>query len=183
MPGFRVKELFDYSYDVLGRRNDGNGFRRKEVVSEIVLGEIDNVRALAGWPSTDEVPDPEITQALDVATRRVVTLTSIEEADWNSPPASINVSLANDTAEICAASRIVLRVSGYEKVVERSRELSAQCQTNMMLLQQAVASTSEDNPSFIDVNAGYTTYPLNPNVDPYDPTLSEISDRGNEFIG
>lgn len=140
----------------------------------MTLGTVENVRAIAGWPSDDEVPDTEITEQLDAATRTVVTVTGIEESAWNTAPASINLALANQTAEVCAASWVVLRISGTEKIVERSNDLQAACQNSLKLLNQAAASTSEDNPSFIDVNSAYTTYPLNPEVDPYDPLLSEI---------
>jgi hypothetical protein len=136
-----------------------------------MLGSVDNVRAIAGWPSEDEVPDSEIEQQLDAATRRIVTLTGVEEAAWDIPPTDVNKSLAADAAEVCAASRVVLRVSGTEKVVERSRELGALCQQSLQLVGQALASTESDNPSFIDVTSPYTTYPLNESVDPYDPNL------------
>jgi hypothetical protein len=139
----------------------------------MVLGEIENVRAIAGWPSDEEVPDGEVTDALMAATRKVVTITGVEESDWTVPPSDINLPLAEETAEVCAASLVVLRVSGTEKIVERAKMLGELCNSKMQILNQAVASTVTDNPSFIDVNSAYTTYPLNESVDPYDPLLSE----------
>lgn len=139
----------------------------------MVLGEVENVRAIAGWPSTDEVPDGEVSDALASSTRKIVIMTGVEESDWGLAPTNVNLPLAEEAAEVCAASLIVLRVSGYERVVERAKMLGELCQTKMQILNQAVASTSTDNPSFIDVNSEYTTYPLNPLVDPYDPLLSE----------
>lgn len=139
----------------------------------MVFGEIDNVRAIAGWPSDEEVPDGEISDALASSTRKIVTVTGVEESDWGLPPTNINLPLAEEAAEVCAASLVVLRVSGYEKVVERAKHLGDLCQNKIEILHQAVASTSTDNPSFIDVNSEYTTYPLNTLVDPYDPYLSE----------
>lgn len=136
-----------------------------------MLGSIDNVRALASWPSTEEVPDSEITEALAAATRRVVTMTGVEEASWSVSPTSVNKPLADETAEICAASNIVMRVSGIDKVVERRKDLQMACADSMALLVQALGQTEADSPSFIDVNAEYTTYPLNPYVDPYDPLV------------
>lgn len=137
----------------------------------MALGTIDNVRAIAGWPSEEEVPDSEIQQQLDSATRRIVTITGVEESSWENPPTDVNKPLADDAVEVCAASRVVLRVSGTDKVVERSRELGALCESSIQLLNQALANTETDNPSFIDINSAYTTYPLNELVDPYDPNL------------
>jgi hypothetical protein len=137
----------------------------------MTLGDVADVRAIAGWPSEEEVDDANIQEALDSSTRRIVTLTGMDESAWGTPPTDVNAALANETAEICAASMIVLRVSGTEKMVERHKELTIMCQNSMQLLNQAVSATVGDSPGFIDVNSEYTTYPLNPNVDPYDPLL------------
>lgn len=137
----------------------------------MVLGTVDNVRALTGWPTTDEVPDSEITDALASATRRIVTMVGIEEAAWSVSPTSVNKPLADDAAEYCAASTIVMRVATVDKQVERAKELKELCMESISILHQALSSTEADNPSFVDVDSAYTTYPLNLTVDPYDPNV------------
>lgn len=135
------------------------------------LGTIDNVRAISGWPTEEEVDDPEIQEALDAATRKIVTMTGVEVDHWDDAPTSINKPLADETADYCAASTIVLRVSNIDKVVERRKELQQACTDSLNLLIQALGATEPDNPAFVDVDSAYTTWPLNPTVDPYDPLL------------
>ena len=136
-----------------------------------MLGTVDNVRALSGWPTEDEVPDSEIEDALKATTRRIVTMTGVEEATWSTAPTDVNKPLADDTAEICTASWISLRVSTIDKQVERTKQLQQICSESMASLKQALSQTIADNPSFIDVNSAYTTWPLNLDVDPLDPNL------------
>lgn len=135
------------------------------------MGTIDNVRALTGWPTTDEIPDSEITDALAVATRRIVTMVGVEEAAWSVSPTNVNKPMADDAAEYCAASTIVMRVATVDKQVERSKELKGMCMESISILHQALSATETDNPSFVDIDSAYTTYPLNLEVDPYDPNV------------
>lgn len=137
----------------------------------MVLGTIDNVRGLSGWPTTDEIPDSEITDALAAATRRIVTAVGVEEAAWSVSPTSANKPLADETAEYCAASTIVMRIATVDKQVERAKQLRELCMESITTLHQALSATETDNPSFIDIDSAYTTYPLNLEVDPYDPNV------------
>lgn len=137
----------------------------------MALGQIENVRGYTSWPTTDEVPDDEITAALAAATRRIVAFTGVEEAAWSVLPTSVNKPLADEAAEYCAASNIIMRVSSIDKAIERRKELQEACQSSMTVLIQALGQTETDNPGFLDIDAAYTTYPLNPLVDPYDPTV------------
>jgi hypothetical protein len=142
----------------------------------MTLGDKDNVRAISAWPTDEEVPDAEIDEALASATRKIVTMTGVEDAQWDVAPTSVNKPLANETAEFCAAANIILRVSNVDKVVERRNELQEACQNSMNLLIQALGATESDNPAFVDVTSEYTTWPLNPNVSAYDPLLSDYND-------
>lgn len=137
----------------------------------MTLGTIDNVRAISGWPTTDEIPDQEITDALDAATRRIVTMVGVEEAAWSTSPTSVNKPLADEAAEYCAASTIVMRIATVDKQVERAKQLRELCMESITTLHQALSTTEGDNPSFIDIDSSYTTYPLNLTVDPYDPNV------------
>jgi hypothetical protein len=136
-----------------------------------MLGTVDNVRALSGWPTIDEVPDSEISDALIAQTRRIVTMTGVDESSWDVAPTSDNKPLADDTCEICTAAFISLRIATIDKQVERTKQLREICGESMQALRQALSATEEDNPNFIDVTSAYTTYPLNLDVDPYDPNL------------
>ena len=136
-----------------------------------MLGTVDNVRALSGWPTIEEVPDSEIQDALAATTRRIVTATGVEEANWDLAPTSINKPIAEETAEICTACMISMRVSTIDRQAERTNQLYKYCEMSMESLKQSLSSTEENDPSFIDVDSEYTTFPLNPDVDPYDPDL------------
>lgn len=137
----------------------------------MTLGTVDNVRALSGWPTIEEVPDSEIQDALEATTRRIVTATGVEEANWDLAPTSVNKPIAEETAEICTACMISLRVSAVDRQVERTNQLYKFCEQSMASLKQSLSQTQEDDPSFIDVDSEYTTWPLNADVDPYDPDL------------
>jgi hypothetical protein len=98
-------------------------------------------------------------------------MVGVEEAAWSVPPTNVNKPLADDASEYCAASTIVMRVATVDKQVERSKELKALCMESISILHQALSTTETDNPSFVDINSAYTTYPLNLEVDPYDPNV------------
>ncbi len=136
-----------------------------------MLGEINNVRALSGWPTEEEVPDSEIEDALTATTRRIVTMTGIEESTWDVAPTSLNKVIAEDTCEVCTAAMISLRVGTIDKQLERTTQLRTICNESMTTLKQSLSMTEADDPAFLDVDSVYTTYPLNPLVDPYDPDL------------
>lgn len=136
-----------------------------------MLGEINNVRALSGWPTEDEVPDSEIEDALAATTRKIVTMTGIEESTWDIAPTSLNKPIAEDTCEVCTAAMISLRVATIDKQLERTNQLRTICNESMTTLKQSLSMTEADDPAFLDVDSAYTTYPLNPLVDPYDPDL------------
>lgn len=136
-----------------------------------MLGTVDNVRALSGWPTTEEVPDSEIEDALASTTRRIVTMTGIEEATWDLAPTNANKPIAEDTCEVCTAAMISLRVATIDKQLERTNQLRTICNESMTTLKQSLSMTETDDPAFLDVDAAYTTWPLNPLVDPYDPDL------------
>lgn len=137
----------------------------------MALGTIANVRALAAYPSTDEASDPEVTEALTVATQNIQVRTGVAEATWSTSPYSTFKEMAENVAEYCAASTIVLRVSNPEIVGQRSNQLRRMCDDHMKKLIDALGTVLVDNPGFMDVNASYTTYPLNPNVSAYDSTI------------
>lgn len=137
----------------------------------IMLGTVDNVRALSGWPTVEEVPDSEIEGALTTTTRKIVTMTGIEEASWDLAPTSQNKPIAEDTCEVCTAAMISLRVGTIDKQLERTNQLRTICNEQMTILKQSLSMTEADDPAFLDVTADYTTFPLNPDVDPYDPDL------------
>jgi hypothetical protein len=136
-----------------------------------MLGTVDNVRALSGWPTIEEVPDSEIQDALAATTRKIVTATGVEEASWDLAPTSINKPIAEEAAEICTAAMISMRVSAIDRQAERTTQLYKFCEQSMASLKQSLSQTQEDDPSFIDVDSEYTTWPLNADVDPYDPDL------------
>jgi hypothetical protein len=137
----------------------------------IMLGTVDNVRALSGWPTVDEVPDSEIEDALASTTRKIVTMTGIEEASWDLVPTNANKPIAEETCEVCTAAMISLRVATIDKALERTTQLRTICNESMTTLKQSLSMTEADDPAFLDVDAAYTTWPLNEFVDPYDPNL------------
>ena len=136
-----------------------------------MLGTVDNVRALSGWPTVDEVPDTEIEDALASTTRKIVTMTGIEEASWDLAPTNANKPIAEETCEVCTAAMISLRVATIDKALERTTQLRTICNESMITLKQSLSMTEADDPAFLDVDSAYTTYPLNEFVDPYDPNL------------
>lgn len=138
----------------------------------MALGEVGKVRALSAWPnSTEEATDQDIEDALLVATQNIQVQTGISEVTWSTSPHSQFAALADSVAEHCAASSIVLRVNNPEMTSERSKQLNRICQDQMQQLINALGTILEDNPAFIDATAAYTTYPLNPLVNPYDPLI------------
>lgn len=137
-----------------------------------MLGTVTKVRALSAWPNEiEEASDQDIEDALVVATQNIRVQTGVEEATWNLSPHVQFKEMAFSVAEHCAASTVVLRVNNPEVVSERSRQLKRLCDDQMEQLINALGTILEDNPSFIDATASYTTYPLNPLVDPYDPLI------------
>jgi hypothetical protein len=66
---------------------------------------------------------------------------------------------------------ISLRVATIDKALERTTQLRTICNESMTTLKQSLSMTEADDPAFLDVDAAYTTWPLNEFVDPYDPNL------------
>lgn len=136
----------------------------------MVLGDIADVRAIAGHVSTDEMSDAKITEYLDGSTAWVENKTGILEADW---PAHEDYNLALIASENYAAAFVVLVVSTVKDPTARHKELLMAANEAMSSIMEGATTTGDtENPFFVDVNSKYRTYENNPeDIAPYESFL------------
>lgn len=137
----------------------------------MVLGDIADVRAIAGHVATDEMSDAKITEYLDGSTAWVENKTGILEANW---PTHEDYNLALIASENYAAAFVVLVVSTVKDPTSRHKELLMAANEAMTAIMEGATGTDSDtdNPFFIDVNSTYKTYENNPvDIAPYESFL------------
>lgn len=131
----------------------------------MVLGDIADVRAIAGHVTTDEMSDAKVTEYLEGSTVWVQNKTGVLEADW---PTHEDYKLALIASENYAAAFVVLVVSTVKEKTDRHRELLAAANQAMEAIIEGASESAED-PYFIDVNSEYKTYENNPvGIAPYE---------------
>ena len=134
----------------------------------MVLGDISDVRAIAGHVTIDEMSDAKVTEYLEASTTWVQNKTGISEADWVTHE---DYKLALIASENYAAAFVVLVVSTVKDKTDRHRELLTAANQAMEAIMEGATSTDSDtdNPFFIDVNSEYKTYENNPEfIAPYE---------------
>ena len=131
----------------------------------MVLGDIADVRAIAGQVTTSEVSDAKVTEYLEGSTAWVHEKTGVLEADW---PAREDYNLAKIASENYAAAFLVLIVSTVKDSTARHRELLAAANEAMNTIVSGAAEEGEEDPFFVDKTSPYRTYENNPDdVEPY----------------
>lgn len=133
----------------------------------MVLGDIADVRAIAGHVTSDEMADAKVTEYLEGSTAWVENKTGIVEANWATHE---DYNLAKIASENYAAAFVVLVVSTVKEKTDRHRELLGAAERAMDAIMEGATTTGdEDNPFFIDVNSEYKTYENNPvDIAPYE---------------
>lgn len=133
----------------------------------MVIGNIENVRAIAGHVQEDEMNDDAIEGYMAGGTSYVENRTGVSEADW---PTHDDYNLAIMAAENYAAAFAVLVVSTVKDATARHKELLMAADTALAAI--AIGSTDDDeNPFFINENSEYMTYENNPlEIEPYEST-------------
>jgi len=129
----------------------------------MVLGEIANVRQLAGSVSEDEMDDDVITEYLEKGTSYVENATKVDEADW--PPLK-DYPLAKQASECYAASYASLIVSTQKDRTERFRELQNCAKSAIETILMGVPGL-DDDPNFLDEVRPYMSSENNPEVREY----------------
>lgn len=129
----------------------------------MVLGEVANVRQLAGSVDPDEMDDDVIEEYLEKGTSFVENATKVDEVDW---PALKDYPLAKQASECYAASYASLIVSTQKDRTERFNELQRCAKSAIEAILMGVPGL-EDDPNFIDNNRAYMSSEMNAEVDPY----------------
>lgn len=131
----------------------------------MVLGDIEDVRAIAGHVTEDEVIDDKVTEYLEGSTAWVHEKTSVLEADW---PGREDYNLAKIASENYAAAFLVLIVSTVKDSTARHRELLSAANEAMNSIIGGATEEGTEDPYFINENSDYLTYENNPdNVEAY----------------
>ena len=130
----------------------------------MVLGDVNRTRRLAGNPSTTNVSDSDITQALTYGTSRVNTFTA--KTDWETDVTHVAYGQVTWAAELYASSYIRDRFMDQSNI---STENYRRAEDILRDLMNSLASF----PGIIAVAGGtYRSYPLNPSATIYRSSLS-----------
>jgi hypothetical protein len=125
----------------------------------MVLGDVGRTRRLAGNPLTTNVSDDDITTYLGYGTSMVKSETG---KDFEADPTHSDYNSAVMAAEYFASSAIRDRFGDKDDVsaehYERAREIIKQISKNL----EGAATSGTTT-----VSGVYKTYPLNPDVTPY----------------
>jgi hypothetical protein len=131
----------------------------------MVLGDIADVRAIAGNATVDEISDGKVTEYLQASTVWVQNKTGVLEADW---AAHEDFKLAVMASENYAAAFVVLVVSTVKDKTDRHRELLSAAKEAMSSIIEGASEVGTEDPYFIDMTSDYKTYENNPEgVEPY----------------
>ena len=130
----------------------------------MVLGDIEDVRSIAGHVTTTEMTDAKVTEYLEGSTAWVENKTGVIEAEW---PAHEDYNLALIASENYAAAFVVLVVSTVKDPTARHKELLMAANEAMSSIMMGATEDDQD-PFFINENSDYLTYENNPTgVEPY----------------
>ena len=129
----------------------------------MVLGEIANVRQLAGSVDEDEMDDDTIEEYLEKGTSYVENATKVDELDW--PPLK-DYPLAKQASECYAASYASLIISTQKDRTARFNELQNCARTAIETILMGVPGL-DDDPNFIDQVRPYMSSEMNEGVEEY----------------
>lgn len=138
----------------------------------MVLGDVNRARRLAGNPSTANVSDADITQALTYGTAQIVSFTG--KIDWESDTANVMYPIAVMATEYYASSYIRDRFNDQG-------DISSEHNSRANSLVRQLADRLESDPTLrVMIAVGkYRSNPLNASAFPY----RSMSQQGQELIG